>query len=232
LVIFTPVTQWISRLLLRISTICIYLSNKISSSFTKTTQAKLWIQDKGDLTYRLNYDLNQRSIVFDLGGFEGQWASDIYAMYRSNILIFEPVDSFAQQITKRFSRNPKILVYNFGLSKENATKFISVNGNKSSLYLSSGIYQNITLKRARDFLLEHQIEKIDLMKINIEGGEYDLLEELISAGFIIHITDLQIQFHDFIPNADERMHKIQAALAETHRLTYQYKFVWENWRIK
>lgn len=38
--------------------------------------------------------------------------------------------------------------------------------------------------------------------------------------------------HDFVPDAKRRMQKIQAALSRTHNLTYQYPFVWENWRIK
>ena len=71
---------------------------------------------------------------------------------------------------------------------------------------------------------------IDLMKINIEGAEYDLLEHLIENKFVENIKDIQVQFHDFVPNAEARMKNIQAGLSKTHYLTYQYPFVWENWR--
>ena len=37
-----------------------------------------WLADNGDKTYRLDYNLNENSVVFDLGGYEGQWASDIF----------------------------------------------------------------------------------------------------------------------------------------------------------
>ena len=37
-----------------------------------------WVRDRGDQTLRLDYDLAAASIVFDLGGYEGQWASDIF----------------------------------------------------------------------------------------------------------------------------------------------------------
>jgi hypothetical protein len=69
------------------------------------------------------------------------------------------------------------------------------------------------------------------MKINIEGGEYDLLDHLIETGWIRRIRDVQIQFHDFVSGATQRMHHIQAALKNTHHTTYQYPFVWENWHI-
>ena len=78
----------------------------------------------------------------------------------------------------------------------------------------------------------YNIERIDLMKINIEGGEYDLLEHLIKTGWIDKIINIQVQFHDFVENAEARMLAIQNDLAKTHELTYQYKFVWENWRLK
>ena len=78
---------------------------------------------------------------------------------------------------------------------------------------------------------KHNIKKIDLITINIEGSEYDLLEHLIETGFVKNIGNIQIQFHNFVPNATERMHSIQNNLAKTHKLTYQSEFVWENWQL-
>lgn len=40
-----------------------------------------WATDKGDSTHRLNYDLDENSIVFDVGGYLGKWAELIYAKY-------------------------------------------------------------------------------------------------------------------------------------------------------
>jgi len=70
------------------------------------------------------------------------------------------------------------------------------------------------------------------MKINIEGGEYDLLEHVIKIGAINNIRDIQIQFHDFVDDADIRMKYLLDELSRTHLPTYQYKYVWENWRRK
>jgi len=66
----------------------------------------------------------------------------------------------------------------------------------------------------------------------IEGGEYDLLEHLIKTKYIKRIKNLQVQFHDFVDQAQERMDNIQKELSKTHQLTYQYLFVWENWERK
>ena len=189
-----------------------------------------WLRDEGDKTLRLNYGLDATSLVFDLGGYEGQWASDIFSMYLAHIHVFEPVPQYAESIRHRFGRNPKVIVHGFGLSSDNGTARISMAGASSSLYRAGSLYADVRFVRAADFIRDNHIGQIDLIKINIEGGEYDLLEHLIETGLVRNTVNIQVQFHDFVPAAGPRMLAIQKSLAVTHVLTYQYPFVWENWR--
>lgn len=188
-----------------------------------------WVADNGETTLRLNYDLNENSIVLDLGGYKGQWTSDIYSRYNCKIFVFEPLEEFANEIRTRFERNKNIKVFSFGLSDKVKTETLSIDGYASSVYKSSENSNTIRLISASDFFQEHRIEFIDLMKINIEGGEYDLLEHLIEKGYISKIKNLQIQFHDFVPDAMRRMLHIHDQLNKSHKLSYHYEFVWENW---
>lgn len=193
-----------------------------------------WYKNKCDRTLRLEYEnINEKSIVFDLGGYEGQWSSDIFAKYCCLIHVFEPVEKFAQTIDKRFSSNSKIVLHNFGLASDNGEEFIFVDEDKSSITreLNSNT-EKIQLKKASTFIERNSINKIDLMKINIEGAEYDLLEHLIDSGYIKKIKNIQVQFHDFVPKAESRMQEIQRKLAITHQLKWQYYFVWESWEHK
>ncbi len=189
-----------------------------------------WRNKNGDKTFRLLYELRSDSLVFDLGGYEGQWASDIFAMYQCNISVFEPVEHFASNIANRFAKNNFITVYPFGLSSETCKSSLTLSKDASSIYKSSGEVTTIQLMKASDFLTDNTIKEIDLMKINIEGGEYDLLEHLIESNWIQNIKNIQVQFHSFVPNAEYRMQIIQSALSETHSITYQFPFVWENWQ--
>ena len=109
---------------------------------------------------------------------------------------------------------------------------IFIDGSSSSMYREGEDFGSGRLVKAINFLQDSHIEKIDLMKINIEGGEYDLLEHLIDFGYVKYIKNIQVQFHDLLPNAEQRMLMIQRELEKTHNLTYQYLFVWENWRLK
>jgi FkbM family methyltransferase len=190
-----------------------------------------WFTANGDSTLRIDYDLNAESIVFDLGSYQGQWASDIFSKYCCSIYCFEPIQQFAEKLRKRFARNDKIKVFDFGLAEEAKEVWISCSNDGSSIFRGEK-NELIKLEKASDFIADIKAAQIDLMKINIEGGEYDLLDHIIESGTIFLIKDLQVQFHDFVESSLARVKNIQMSLLKTHELSYQYPFVWENWRIK
>ena len=192
-----------------------------------------WFATNGDQTLRLDYDLNSGSTVFDIGGYKGEFAADIFCKYNANIYVFEPIKSFFDVIKNKFSHNEKVKSYNFGLAGKDEQMEISMSDNASSIFLKTEETQTIQLKSIINFIKENNIAQIDLIKINIEGGEYELLESLIENNLIKIFTNIQVQFHDFLlEDGKERMNKIQEHLSKTHQLTYQYEFVWENWKLK
>jgi FkbM family methyltransferase len=191
-----------------------------------------WKNAKGDETLRVDYNLEPESLVFDIGAYKGNWTSDIFSRYCCEIHAFEVVEEFATAIDHRFGRNPKIHVYNYGLSAEDGTAKISVSDTSSSVFGDNARQETIAFRGFQSFMGEKQINHIDLMKINIEGGEYDLLEHILDTPYVARIGNFQIQFHDFVPNAEKRMSHIQQRLSKTHVLTYQYPFIWENWHVK
>ena len=190
-----------------------------------------WLADRGDETLRLNYqELNENSLVFDCGGYKGEFASNIFSKYCCKVYVFEPVKKFAQYIQDRFSKNPKIKVYPFGLGAKKDNFSISVDENASSIFKEGDEKTTAEIICFKDFFIENNIDCIHLIKINIEGGEYDLLNHIIETGLISRIENLQIQFHNFVPNAKNLREIIQQKLKKTHHLTYNYDFVWENWK--
>lgn len=204
-----------------------------ASSMDETAEAlRRWHDVRGDKTLRLEYDLNGDSIVLDLGGYEGQWASDIHAMYGCRVHILEPVPEFADRIKKRFARNPRILTHDFGLSSQTMMARLAVCGDGSSVHRQCADMRDIRLVCAKEFMAAEGIAHIDLMKINIEGAEYEVLQHLIDSGLIGRITNVQVQFHDCVPFARARRVSIRRQLEHTHELTYDFSFVWESWRLK
>jgi FkbM family methyltransferase len=232
--IYLRILKRAGRLLERLGRLITRAGSSLISSESSERQEidNAWCRDNGDKTFRVEYDLNENSLVFDIGGYEGQWSSDIFSRYSCLIHIFEPVDDFASKIDIRFAKNMKIVLHRFGLSDQTVKKQIYMDKDATSMFRVTPESKEISLVKAIDFLEESGISKIDLIKINIEGGEYDLLNHLLDCGFAKQITDIQVQFHAFVPDAERRMLEIQRRLKETHFLTYQYLFVWENWRKK
>ncbi|OYV93442.1 MAG: hypothetical protein B7Z60_08730 [Ferrovum sp. 37-45-19] len=181
---------------------------------------------------RQEYLLTASDVVVDLGGYQGQWASDIHARYRCPVHVFEPVPMFADAIEYRFAANDLVNVHRLAAGDHDGFLDISVAKDASSVYVGDGETMRIEIRDFCTWCQQNGIEEIGLLKINIEGGEYDLLEHLLATGFITKVRFVQVQFHDFVPNAETRMERIKAQLAATHGLDYFYKFIWEGWTRK
>jgi len=204
-----------------------------ANKFRLSASNKQWIRDRGDETLRLTYDdLTPESLVFDIGGYRGQWASDIFAKYRCSIYVFEAIPDYAKSIEQRFRKNSFIRIFPFGLGRQTERRSVSVAGDRSSVFKRGKQTVDINIVDIAVFLRENNIRAVTLMKINIEGGEYDLLDRLIEIDFIRNIDNIQIQFHDFVDGARRRMEGIQQVLTKTHVPTYQYDFIFENWKRK
>ncbi len=73
------------------------------------------------------------------------------------------------------------------------------------------------------------IDHIDVMMVNIEGGEYELLDRLYETDWLPRIECVLVQFHEFAPDAYRARRRNRRQLAKTHRCTWSYKWVFERW---
>lgn len=192
-----------------------------------------WRAVNGDDTLRINYDIPDNAIIFDLGGYKGEWTDKILSKYpKAFIYVFEPVKEFYNYLTFKYKYCENVKVFNFGLGSRTCKAFINLDDNCSSVvsYKSGLRVEEISLVDINVFCLENRITYVNLMKVNIEGSEYDLLEHICNTS-VSCFNNIQVQFHDFVPDAIEKRNKIQEELSKTHIKTYDYPFVWESWTI-
>jgi FkbM family methyltransferase len=183
---------------------------------------------------RYNYPLNRNSLVVDIGGYKGDFASEILSRYNCQIIIYEPVKKFYDEIVERFKFNRHLVSVNHcAISgkdfQDYKTKVIVDNESSSLIEDFSGIDKPIE----EVHVLNNQdtigcLGEIDLLKINIEGGEYDVLP----VCDFTKIKNIQIQFHSFVPDAFKMRDEIRKKLSLTHYVTYSFDWIWENWRRK
>ena len=68
------------------------------------------------------------------------------------------------------------------------------------------------------------------MQVNIEGEEYPLMQEWLNSGILKKFKYIQVQYHRYGENYEEKHKKIQEGLENSgFRLRWQYPFVWESW---
>tara|TARA_R100001015_G_C4624124_1_gene182164 strand:- start:776 stop:1387 length:612 start_codon:yes stop_codon:yes gene_type:complete len=194
---------------------------------------KKWFADNGDITHNLNHNLNKNSIVLDIGGYTGVWASQILEKYGCHIYILEPVPDFYEVLERRFSNCPNISTKMVGVSSDISKEInIDLDGDATlCLHNSPSGAIKIRLSPIEEILEDFEIQEIDLVQINIEGAEYSVLEEWLRSGTITRFKKLQIQFHE-VGYADcivERA-KIQNKLSDLgYTKVFDYPFVWEAW---
>lgn len=201
---------------------------------TKTRSRFLWMLVDGDNKLSLNYPLTKNSIVFDVGAYKGNFTKKVYDKFLCYVYAFEPIKESVEHLNMILGRYSKITIFDFGLSGREREEKISNIGAASSLFSrpEGELNETIQLKSFSNFIEENNIKQIDLLYMNIEGAEYELLNEIIDKGFINNISHIQIQFHNFVPNSKKERKNIRKKLKITHECRFNYPFIWERWDIK
>lgn len=187
----------------------------------------------GNNTFRLNYPLNEDSVVFDVGGYKGEFTEKIYNKFKCNVFVFEPIPEFFNSLCDKFSTNKKIKIYNFGFHNKKELVPIQLNDDSSSIFrVDLDKACSVEMKKFSEFVKENDITKVDLLKLNVEGAEYYILDDIIKNNLQLVIDNIQVQFHYIDSKFDRYKKKFCDVLSETHRLTYRIDWIWENWQIK
>jgi FkbM family methyltransferase len=195
----------------------------------------VWYRDGCEDTLRLDYPLTPESVVMDVGSHNGNWTAALVAKlgFVPHVYLFEPLRHLAAEAAVRFISQPTVTVLPIALSSADGTAEMSFQEWASSLHIpQTGETETITLRDIVGFLDQEGITNVDLISINIEGHEFPLLERLLDTGKITMFKDIQIQFHEFMPNAEERRDTLRTRLEATHAERYCYPFIWESWRRK
>jgi FkbM family methyltransferase len=182
----------------------------------------------------MKFELRESPVIFDLGGYLGDWTQIAKEYYdNSTIYVFEPVKKNYDIIVNRFINDNSVKVFNFGLSDKNDTVKISLTGDSSSMHISDDSNcEDVEIKDIREFLFENNIFSVDLIKINIEGEEYNLLEYLSSSTELNIFENYLVQFHKFVDDYENRRNKILTNISQYYDRLFNYEMIFEGWTHK
>tara|TARA_B100000579_G_C22573864_1_gene730211 strand:- start:125 stop:763 length:639 start_codon:yes stop_codon:yes gene_type:complete len=146
--------------------------------------------------------INSDSIVLDIGANIGNVTDFIFKKYNCNIFSYEPNITCYDYMKKRFANNKKIRIYNYAISNfsgvgslyfhrfsrgTNDEKYIesaTLRSDKDSIDINKNI--KVKIVNIKEILNEHK--NIDLIKIDIEGAEYQIMPELIKNRHLIKMV--------------------------------------------
>jgi FkbM family methyltransferase len=183
-----------------------------------------------DEAQRYEYPLTGDSVVLDAGCYHGTFSEGIHQRYGCHVRAFEPVKQYFEISQARLAGRTSISLFNFGVGPADARLPIAVAGDWSSLHLldRTRVHEEVEIRNV-DSVLD---APVDLMKINIEGAEYDLLDAMLDRGLLAYVKYLQVQFHTYgggEVGAVARRLVIRERLKATHDEQWCSDFVWESW---
>lgn len=178
-------------------------------------------------------DMQPSDVVFDVGGHVGSWTGIMTGLYDCRSFVFEPNPHLYQHCKSTFDHNKNVEVFDCGLGSESVqTLYLRQDDASSSTFLNDGTPHQFSVVNFDQFCNQHNVSKIKVIKINIEGGEYDLLPVMLAGNYMKNIEYILVQFHDFMYDCHNRRDHIQQSLSVTHELIFNYNYVWELWKIK
>lgn len=174
----------------------------------KSDSLKQW-QEEDMEPIRYAYDLLPEDTVLDIGSYKREWGSEIVNRYGCHVEYFDALDNRAAWLFDGTLEMGGAYYYTSMFADEKPYRYGCVD------------------------IAPYLQKEIALIKINIEGGEYELLRYIIEKGLMNNIVDLQVQFHLIDGQDCEKMYnELATRLRATHELTWRYPFCWENWQRK
>jgi FkbM family methyltransferase len=176
-----------------------------------------------------NLEISQIDRVLILGGYTGESTDRFLSAADCTIVVLEPVQEYFHLLEKRFQDERRLRFFNYGVANADRSVNIYVNGQTTSAFEEFGTPQLVQLRDISNVLEE--IGGVDILEINIEGGEYDVLERLIEVDLLREIRILLIQFHTTVEGHESRRANIRDHLRKSHTETFNYEYVWERWDL-
>lgn len=183
------------------------------------------ITDSFRESLRYEYPLTPSSLVIDVGAHIGTFTLEISKRYGCYVEAYEPVGEFLSKWPTTLP--PKVTIHGSGVGSFDGPAVFGLSGDSTGM-LSFGDRCPVHLENITDVLGGR---KVDLLKLNIEGAEYDLIDTMILRGHMAKINNLQVQFHRNVAKCEARHAELRVRLLKTHHLTYDFPFCWENYRI-
>lgn len=140
--------------------------------------------------YELVQEVKQGDVVVDIGANVGAFTRSILNKRPSQVYCIEPSEKLLATLTKNISgSNVTYINKGIGVATDSAKPLTS----NDKVFVPSGdTFETITFSQ---LIKEHQIEKIDFLKIDCEGAEYYIFTSKNKSYILNHVGHIAAEFH-------------------------------------
>ena len=176
------------------------------------------------------FDIDETSSVVDAGAFDGVWSGLIADRYGCSIHAFEPAPPAIAAMEPALA-GKSVTLHCVALGASDTHAALVLGGPGSWIGTGEVVAGSVGVE-VRDVAAvfeELGLDEIDLLKLNVEGSEFDILDRLQETAWLPRIRILLIQFHEWHPAANRRRRTARRALRQSHTETWTYPWIWETW---
>lgn len=144
------------------------------------------ITKNSNITHLAPYFLPYNPIIVDIGGYEGQGTECLlnYCKHGGQVIIFEPNPNAYHSLISRFQAQENVFIFNLAVSdRKGSAKLFSRKGDldeRASLLVelkNTDTYSiDVSCVILDEWCEENQLEKIDFLKMDVEGYELQILK--------------------------------------------------------
>ena len=166
--------------------------------------------------------LDRESIIVDAGAHRGEFSSDLHKLTGCRCLLIEANPDLAAKL-RQLQLGP---VINAALTTSDGETVLAVRENleASSIFPRSnyGPETTVTIRKISlvSVLEELGSDHIDLLKLDIEGAEFELLGQTPSH-VLRKIKQITVEFHDFLAGFGDR-HLVRQTYSRLRSLGFVY----------
>ena len=181
-------------------------------------------------------DLHKDSVVVDAGAYQGNWSKVIHEKYGCIVLAFEPVKAFFDTACETCKAYRRINLFHCALGGHFRYAEFGVQDDSSGAFAASETRERSPVMPLVPHLRQIYPGRFTLLKLNVEGMEFEIMEHILAEGAATMFDHYQIQWHS-CAGADSEQRR--AAILDKLSLTHHHAWgnppetfhdnTWEGW---
>ena len=186
---------------------------------------KEWLGNNYGGFYLTTGGLNKYSIVYSIGiGEDISFDSEVIEKFDCKVFAYDPTPKSVDWVAKHV-KNQKFIFQPFGVANQKGKKRFYLPKNRN--HVSGSLHPIHSVETTKSIVLnfdtlsslmkKNNHKKIDVLKMDIEGAEYDVIEDIVKNK--IDVGQILVEFHPHFEKGGRK--KTKKAIKSLHENGYK-----------